>query len=125
MHVLEIPKIKTSEMLNDELIYWLKFIENPGNEEVQNIMEENKYLKQAKKELAYLSGDPDFQRLVQSRAGFLMDMACYKRQIEKEATEKGILKSKVEIAKKLKEKNISIEDIADITGLSKDEIESL
>ena len=39
--------------------------------------------------------------------------------------EKGILKSKVEIAKKLKEKNISIEDIADITGLSKDEIESL
>ena len=83
MHILEIPKIKTNEILNDELICWLIFIENPGNEEVQNIMEENKYLKQAKKELAYLSGEPDFQRLVQSRAGFLMDMACYKRQIEK------------------------------------------
>ena len=129
MHVLEIPKIKTSEMLNDELIYWLKFIENPGNEEVQNIMEENKYLKQAKKELAYLSGEPDFQRLVQSRAGFLMDMACYKRQIEKEATEKGIeqgiAENKIETAKKMKQENIEISIIERVTGLTIEEIKNL
>ena len=43
-------------------------------------MSENKFLKQAKEELAYLSGDPDFQRLVEARAVFLMDQEAYKFQ---------------------------------------------
>jgi hypothetical protein len=37
-------------MQTDELVQWLKFIENPGNKEVQKFMSENKYLKQAKEE---------------------------------------------------------------------------
>ena len=53
-------------------------------------MEENKYLKQARKELEYLSGDPDFQRLLESRAGFLKDMDNYRDQCEREAKEKGL-----------------------------------
>ena len=31
-------------------------------------------------ELAYLNGDPDFQRLVEARAGFLMDQEVYKNE---------------------------------------------
>jgi len=80
MHILEIPKIKNDEILKDELAQWLKFIENPGNKEVEKFMSENRFLKQAKEELAYLSGDPDFQRLVEARAGFLMDQEAYKSQ---------------------------------------------
>ena len=80
MHILEIPKIKNDEILKDELAQWLKFIENPGNKEVEKFMNENKFFKQAKEELAYLSGDPDFQRLVEARAGFLMDQESYKLQ---------------------------------------------
>ena len=80
MHILEIPKIRNDEILKDELAQWLKFIENPENKEVEKLMSENKFLKQAKEELAYLSGDPDFQRLVEARAGFLMDQEVYKIQ---------------------------------------------
>lgn len=80
MHVLEIPKIKNDEILKDELAQWLKFIQNPENKEVEKFMTDNKFLKQAKEELAYLSGDPDFQRLVEARAGFLMDQEAYKFQ---------------------------------------------
>lgn len=80
MHILEIPKIKNAEILKDELARWLKFIENPGNKEVEKFMFNNKFLKQAKEELAYLSGDPGFQRLVEARAGFLMDQESYKIQ---------------------------------------------
>ena len=80
MHILEIPKIKNDEIFKDELAQWLKFIENPGNKEIEKFMSENKFLKQAKEELAYLSGDPDFQRLVDARAGFLMDQEAYKFQ---------------------------------------------
>ena len=80
MHILEIPKIKDVEIFKDELAQWLKFIENPGNKEVEKFMIENRFFKQAKEELAYLSGDPDFQRLVEARAGFLMDQETYKFQ---------------------------------------------
>lgn len=52
MHILEIPKIKEEELGDNELVQWLKFIEDSENKEVQRVMGENKYLKQAKEELA-------------------------------------------------------------------------
>ena len=133
MHILEIPKIKNSEIPKDELVQWLKFIQNPGNEEFEKFVEENKFLKQAKEELAYLSGDPDFQRLVESRAGMLMDIDCYKEQCRQEALveghAKGLAEGKSEkakeIAKKLLELKITIDEIIIATGLSKKEIEKL
>ena len=117
LHILEIPKVKNSDMKNDELAQWLKFIANPEDEEVQKIMCENKFYKQAREELAYLSGEEHFKRLVESRARFLMD----------QETEKSISKEegKKEIAKKMKEKNFPIEEIVELTGLSKEEIEKL
>ena len=108
LHVLEIPKIKNEEMLKDELSQWLKFIENPGNKEVEKFMSENKFLKQAKEELAYLSGDPDFQRLVEARAGMLKDIHCFKKQAaiegraegRAEGHAQGLVQGKIEVAKK-------------------------
>ena len=74
-HVLELPKIKKSQINNDRLALWLEFVQNPDGEEVNKNMdkEENKYLKQAKKEFEYLKGDPAFKRLVEAREGFLRD----------------------------------------------------
>ena len=37
----------------------------------------------------------------------------------------GAKKEKIEIAKKMKEQNMNLEDIIKITGLTKDEIESI
>ena len=129
MHILEIPKINENEMLKDELIQWLNFIKNPGSEEVQKYMEENKYLKQARKELEYLSGDPDFQRLLESRAGFLKDMDNYRDQCEREAKEKGLqegrLQKQKEIAKKMLEMNMPINQIAEATNMSEEEIKKI
>lgn len=96
-------------------------------------MKENKFLKQAKEELAYLSGDPDFQRLVESRAGMLMDIDCYKEQCRQEALIEGRAEGRAEsknekakeIAKKLLELKIPIAQIITATGLSKKEIEKL
>lgn len=117
LHILEIPKIKDDEVLKDELAQWLKFIENPGNKEVDKFMSENKYLKQAKEELAYLSGEPDFQRLVEARAGFLKDQRTFEVC--------GIKKEKINAAKKLLKLNMPIEQIMEVTELTKEEIENL
>lgn len=137
MHVLEIPKIKEGQILKDELAQWLKFIENPGNKEVEKFMSENRFLKQAKEELAYLSSDPDFQLLVESRAGMLKDIYYFKKDAEETALKEGMAKGlaqgkvegekkkQIEIAKKLLELEIPIEKIITATGLSKEEIEKL
>ena len=117
LHILEIPKVKNLEKKNDELAQWLKFIANPEDGEVQKIMCENKFYKQAREELAYLSGDENFMRLVESRAMFLMDQETEKQESKKEG--------KIEVAKKMKNKKMPIEEIAELTGLSKEEIEKL
>lgn len=129
LHILEIPKIKEDEVLKDELAQWLKFIENPGNREVEKFMSENKYLKQAKEELAYLSGEPDFQRLVEARAGFLKDQrtfeVCGEERGKREGKREGKKEEKIKIAKKLLAINMPIEQIIQVTELTKEEIENL
>ena len=141
MHVLEIPKIEDVQILEDELAQWLKFIENPGNKEVEKFMSENRFMKQAKEELAYLSGDPDFQLLVESRAGMLKDIYYFQKDAEERALSEGMAKGieqgieqgiekgkkekQIEIAKKLLELEVPIEKIMTATGLSKEEIEKL
>ena len=130
MHILEIPKIKDIEILDDELAQWLKFIENPGNKEVEKFMCENRFLKQAKEELAYLSGDPDFQLLVESRAGMLRDIYSFQKAEReeglKEGIEKGIEKGKkefqIKMAKRLLKLKMPIDQIIEVTELTKEEI---
>lgn len=125
LHILEIPKIKENEILKDELAQWLKFIENPGNKEVEKFMNENKYLKQAKEELAYLSGEPGFQRLVEARAGFLKDQRTFEVCGQERGKKEGQKEEKIKTAKKLLKINMPIEQIIEITELTKEEVEKL
>ena len=125
MHILEIPKINDNEMLKDELVQWLRFIKEPENKGVEKFMEENKYLKQARKELEHLSGDPDFKRLLESRAGFLRDVDAKMYVAREEGREEGKKQNQLEIARRMKKENIDIEQISRITNLTREEIEEL
>lgn len=88
-------------------------------------MSENKYLKQAKEELAYLSGEPDFQRLVEARAGFLKDQRTFEVCGEERGKREGKREEKIKMAKKLLAINMPIEQIMEVTELTKEEIENL
>ena len=82
---------------------------------------ENKYLKQAMEELQHLSNDPGFERIVESREKFLRDQA----QREKDSKKRGEEQKAKAIAKKMLEKGISIDEIIELTELTKKEIENL
>ena len=125
LHILEIPKVKDSEIEKDELAQWLKFIANPEDKEVQKIMCENKYYKQAREELAYLSGNENFMRLVESRVMFLMDQETEKDESKKEGKAEGELSKAKQIAQKMKAKNMPVEEIIELTGLTEEEIKKL
>ncbi len=87
--------------------------------------ENNKYFKQARKELEYLSGDKDFQEIVEKRALALMDQEVQTRLAKEEGISIGEKQKKIEIAKKMKAKNMPMEEIMELTELSKEEIEKI
>jgi len=134
IHVLEIPKVKDIEIQTDELAQWMSFINDPEDGRLEKMMyENNKYFKQARKELEYLSGDKDFQEIVEKRALALMDQEVQTRLAKEEGRRAGKTegisigekKKEIEIAKKMKARNIPIEEIMELTELSKEEIENI
>ena len=138
VHVLEIPKVKDIEIQTDELAQWMSFINDPEDGRLEKMMyENNKYFKQARKELEYLSGDKDFQEIVEKRALALMDQEVQTRLAKEEGREEGrregktegisigIAQNTVEMVKKLIQKNMTNAFIKDVTGYEEEEIEKI
>mgnify|MGYP001093929665 CR=1 FL=1 len=126
MHILEIPKVKDIEIQTDELAQWMSFINDPEDGRLEKMMyENNKYFKQARKELEYLSGDKDFQEIVEKRALALMDQEVQTREAKEEGISIGIAQNTAEMIKKLIQKNMTNAFIKDVTGYKEEEIEKI
>ena len=63
--IIEVPKaIKEYEKnKNNEVLQWMKFLDNPEDMEVRKIMEENQDIKEAKEELDRISQDDILRRM--------------------------------------------------------------
>ena len=88
---------------------------------VKEKMEENKELKEAKEKLDKITEDARMQQLAWWR-----EKAIYEENTMLNSSyKKGRKEEKLENARKMKEKNIPIETIIEITELTKEEIEKL
>ena len=90
---------------------------------------DNENLKEAYSRLEFISGDIDLQRQADLQLMAIMDERSkndYYAEKDKEFAEKEkkILEDKQRIIKKMYEKGMSIEEIEEITGYSKEEIEN-
>ena len=129
IYIIELPKFerykeKTDKVLNS----WVKFIENP---------EENEKVGKAKKVLEEISQDEHERYLAELREKYIMDKkaiedAGFDKGLEagiKQGIEQGLEQGKkqqaIDIAKNLKEQNVDIDIICKTTGLTKEEIENL
>ena len=116
LHYIQLPKFrKKCKRISSKLDEWLTFIENENLEEIKMI--DNECIKKAEEELEYLTGDAEIKRLAELREKAIMDEKFARTQVRKETLE--------ETAKKMLEKNININLIIEITGLTKEEIENL
>ncbi len=88
-------------------------------------MIDNKYIQQAEDEFEYLTGDAAERRLAQLREKAIRDEAANLKCARRKGIEEGIEKQKIETAKKMLAKNISINIIMEVTELTKEEIEKL
>lgn len=123
LRIIEIPKAKRilEKEEHNRIAQWLTFIDDPNTERVEKIMRENEEVKKAKNVLHIMSEDEELQRLAELKEKWDLD----ERSARQSALDEGEEKAKKEIAKKMKEEKITIEQICRITGLAKEEIDKL
>lgn len=125
MHFIEIPKfIKKNPEAKTKLEQWLWLL--AGKEEkIEMAEKENKEVKKALEILDKVSMDPKERERYDS----ILIAEFLQKENEQRFFEKGKLEGKIEekieIAKKLLDKNVSIDEIIEITSLTKDVIENL
>jgi predicted transposase/invertase (TIGR01784 family) len=109
------------------------FIKNLGDHEqdemINELVEREDVFKMAYEEYSKISADDLVRERIEAHEKYLMDQRTRERIAHEERMERGIEqgvnKTKIEMAQKALEKGLSIEDIADLTGLSVEEIEQI
>ena len=147
IYIIEISKAKRTleKEPNNELAQWVLFLDNPNQEEVFKAMETNKELKEAMKNLDEISQQEELRRVAELREKAIMDeknaLTHALEDGKKEGLKKGMeigraegkaegqilgkKETQKEIARKMLEKNFSIEEIQSLIPLSQAEIEEL
>lgn len=125
-NIIEVPKMYKEKQARDEkLIEWLKFLENPESKEVQGYMKKNENMKEAREKLDKMSKDEKVRRMAELRQKALMDEREAEYTGYSNGLKDGIKQGYREIAKIMKGKGKDINEIIELTGLSKEEIEKL
>ena len=143
---IELPKFRKSKPdMSQKLEQWLAFIDYEKGEWIEMATKNNVKIKKAKEEMEYLTGEAATRRIAELREKYIRDEAAIKslamerglqegiergiKQGIKQGIEQGIeqgeVKTKAEIAKKMKEEGINIETIIKITGISEEELNKL
>ena len=125
-YFIELPKFRMSNPdMEDKLNQWLALIDNEDRGMIKMAEEKNKTIKEAKREVEYLTGDEEIKRLAELREKWAMDRRSEISDAREEGIEEGKKEEKLAIAKSMLNKGKSEEDILDFTGISKEELEKL
>lgn len=125
-YFIELPKFRNSHPdMNEKLNQWLVFLDDYDEELVKMAEEKNKTLKKARFEMDYLTGEDEVRRLAELREKGEMDYISGMNHARREGESIGKKKNQLEVAKKMKSKNMDIDTIIELTGLSKEEIVKL
>lgn len=131
LHILELEKVRNTYLKdkNNEKAQWMLFLDDPNSMEVQEIMEDNKEIKEATVVVRKMSEDEKMQRLANLREKAIMDeKAIYEAGIDKgikQGIEQGIEQRDTEIVKNMLSANMPVEQISKLTGIDIEKIKSI
>jgi len=120
VHTLELCKIP-AEAGNNRLCYWMEFIKAEGEIELEAVAQRDPLIKKAVARLMELSSDEKTRLLYEAREKERMDMESR----EDSARTEGEKAKAIIIARNALRKNMSVDDVVDITGLTHAEVEGL
>ena len=131
IHFLNLAKVKEQQESfeqdekKNKLYKWLKFIKTDNPEVREMLAENSEMMRKANSTIAVMEMSPKEKWLYENRMKYEYDKASWKHVGYQEGIDKGAHQAKLETAKNLLAMNFSIENIAQATGLSLEEIEKL
>ena len=133
IHFLNLEKAKELKNIDDPLVRWLLFIDSNSKEERAMLAANSPVLKILNEKIDVLTLSPTERKLYESRMKLKSDIVSISNSQFNKGIEKGIEKGRKEgikegiinTAKNLITMNIPIENIAEATGLTKEEIAKL
>ena len=120
VHTLELRKI-SADATENRLEYWLEFIKAEGETELEAVANKDPLIRKAVVRLMELSADEKTRLLYEAREKERMDSESR----EEEARAEGERAKAIVIARHLLKKKMSADDIAESTGLTREEVEGL
>ena len=105
-----------------QINHWLSFLDMERGELLEMACEKNDKVKRAVENYEVLTGDEEVKRLSEIRLMSNLEEKSALHYAREEGKKEGIKEKQIEIAKKLKKQKMSIKQIAEITGLSEEEI---
>lgn len=138
IHILELPKLAQYEYPQTELLRWAQFFGAKSREEMQMLAEQDKYIDKAYRRLEEMSADEQKRWEYEMRQKAIRDhrhmLASGRREGRREGEKIGEQRGKsegkrekaMEMALKMLERGRdTLEEIAEITGLTLEEIQTL
>ena len=126
IHFIEMPKFNQlikKDIINNSLQRWLKFLDKSISEdELKELLKMDKSIKKAEKKLEYLSQDPEARKLYEARENAKIEYNSDIDLATKKGEEKGLAKGKMETVVKALKRDLDVEVICDITGLTMEEV---
>ena len=118
IHFIELPKfLKETKNIEDILHRWLLFLGNPNEGVLEMLEEKDSVIGKATKVLHFLSSDPDTVRMAELREKAIWD--------EVSNINGAVKQEKFDVVRRMLAKGSSIEDAAEIAGLSVEEASNL
>ena len=125
-YYIELEKFrKQNPDMTKQINHWLLFLDMERRELLEMACEKNEKVRRAVENYEVLTGDEEVKRLAEIRLmAKLEEKSALDCAIE-EGEERGKEQKQKEIAQKMKEQKMPIKQIAEITGLSEEEVEEL
>ena len=137
IHILEVKRfieiIKNStkeELKNNRLLSWMKFFTSDNLELIEEeLKEENQIMSKVIEEYRKFTSDDKMMRAYAAREAFLVGQKMMLRREREDGFDEGklegIKEGQISMAKSMKTRNLDINLISEITGLTIDEIKKL
>lgn len=119
MHILELPKLPPEQQDETDLMQWMRFLGGKTREDLKRMAEKNSNLQEAYDELDRLSADERKRLEYEARQKAIRD----KNMLFKTGVERGIEQGRKDIILSMLKSGMSIEQIAEITKESAEDIQ--
>jgi predicted transposase/invertase (TIGR01784 family) len=132
IHFIELKKFdEKKSQLKSDLAKWIQYFKYEGkeNEAMKTILHNDSVIKKAHKEYINFTGSDEYRELYEARQKWIRDQATLvygaREEGKKEGVREGNRERALTIAKKLLNKGVAVEEVADMTGLEINEVKKI